>query len=117
MPLSPSVLLSAITWLRGTLLGSVGITVAIVAVAAVGLLMLRGHMPVRRGAMVVLGCFILFSAEAIADALIGRGSQPFDPAPLPPQQSYTPTTARPVPYDPYAGASVPNRQLEQPVIK
>lgn len=108
----------AVSWLRSALLGTVATTVAVLAIAAIGLLMLNGRVPARRAPAIVLGCFILFSAGTIADALVGggRGQSP-DPAPPPPQQSYTPAIARPVPYDPYAGASVPNRQPEQPIIK
>lgn len=103
-------------WVRAILLGSVGTAAAVVAVAGIGLLMLSGRMPVRRGATVVLGCFVLFSASTIADGLIGAvGPQasPAEPPPPVPAPAYTPS-APPAVYDPYAGASVPTRPTGQP---
>jgi len=41
-------LTAALAWLQGTLLGTVATTVAIIAVAAVGFLMLTGRIDVRR---------------------------------------------------------------------
>lgn len=58
-------IVSAVQWLQGTLLGTVATVVAVIAVACVGLLMLTGRIDWRRGAVVVLGCFILFGAVSI----------------------------------------------------
>jgi len=55
----------AVAWLQGTLLGTVATVAAVIAVAAVGFLMLTGRMNWRYGATVILGCFILFGAAAI----------------------------------------------------
>jgi hypothetical protein len=91
------------------MLGTVGTAVAVLATAAVGLLMLSGRLPIRRGMTVVVGCFVLFSAEAIANALV-TGADPIRPsdqvisAAAP---SYAPARQQAAPYDPYAGASVP----------
>ncbi len=58
-------IVSAVQWLQGTLLGTVATVIAIIAIACVGFLMLSGRVDWRRGAVVVLGCFILFGAVSI----------------------------------------------------
>lgn len=64
-PAGSNVILSAVTWLQGTLLGNVATALAVIAVAATGLLMLTGRIDWRRGAVVILGCFIVFGAASI----------------------------------------------------
>lgn len=64
-PEGASVIVSALTWLQGTLLGTVATVAAVIAVAVVGLLMLTGRINWRYGATVILGCFILFGAASI----------------------------------------------------
>lgn len=64
-PSGSGVLVSAVQWLEGTLLGTVATVVAVIAVASVGFLMLTGRMNWRYGATVILGCFILFGAAGI----------------------------------------------------
>lgn len=59
----------ALAWIQGTLLGTVATTVAVIAVAAVGLLMLTGRMNWRFGATVVVGLFILFGAASIVGGI------------------------------------------------
>ena len=56
---------AALTWLQGTLMGNVATTVAVMAVAMVGFMMLTGRINWRFGATVILGCFILFGAASI----------------------------------------------------
>jgi type IV secretion system protein VirB2 len=58
-------IVSAVQWLQGTLLGTIATVVAVIAVACVGLLMLSGRINWRHGAVVILGCFILFGAASI----------------------------------------------------
>ena len=58
-------ILAAIQWIQGTLLGNVATSVAVVAVAIVGFMMLTGRMNWRHGATVIIGCFVLFGAAAI----------------------------------------------------
>jgi hypothetical protein len=94
------------------LLGTAASTVAIVAVAGVGLLLLTGRVCWRRAFSVILGCFILFSARSIALAFGGViGTEPEQPivAATPSQllPSYRPSQP-PANYDPYAGAAVPS---------
>lgn len=106
---------AAVQWLQNILLGTVATTVAVICVATVGLMMLSGRVDLRRGASVVLGCFILFGASSIAAGIrsVAAGeSVPAEPvyqvepwtAPPPPPQA-----PPPVPADPYAGAAVPTR--------
>jgi type IV secretion system protein VirB2 len=64
-PAGSSVLVRAVQWLQGTLLGTVATVVAVIAVASVGFLMLTGRINWRYGATVILGCFILFGAASI----------------------------------------------------
>ena len=103
-------LLGAVDWLRGLILGSIGTTVAILAVAGIGLLMLSGRLPIRRGGTTVLGCFILFSAGTIANGLLAGSTLATndiaDPVPAP---AYEPTVPTLAPYDPYEGAAAPVR--------
>ena len=58
-------IVAALGWLQGTLMGNVATAVAVMAVAAVGFMMLTGRMNWRFGATVVIGCFILFGAASI----------------------------------------------------
>jgi len=58
-------IVAALAWLQGTLLGNVATAVAVMAVAAVGFMMLTGRMNWRFGATVIIGVFILFGAGTI----------------------------------------------------
>ena len=116
-PLGSSPLLNAVSWLEGTLLGTIATSIAVVSVAGTGMMMLSGRLPIRRGVTVVIGCFILFGASTIAAGIravagdIGdtegrpvAAAQPAMPS------NATPTRPSPPPgYDPYAGAAVPTR--------
>lgn len=64
-PAGSNVILNAVGWLQGTLLGNVATALAVIAVGATGLMMLTGRIDWRRGATVILGCFIVFGAAAI----------------------------------------------------
>lgn len=64
-PAGSGVVVSAVNWLQGTLLGTVATVAAVIAVASVGFLMLTGRINWRYGATVILGCFILFGAASI----------------------------------------------------
>jgi type IV secretion system protein VirB2 len=64
-PQGSGVLVSAVSWLQGTLLGTVATVVAVIAVASVGFMMLTGRINWRYGVTVILGCFILFGASSI----------------------------------------------------
>lgn len=62
-------IVAALSWLQGTLMGSVATAVAVMAVAAVGFMMLAGRLNWRLGATVIVGCFILFGAGAIVSGI------------------------------------------------
>jgi type IV secretion system protein VirB2 len=64
-PQGSGVLVSAVNWLSGTLLGTIATVVAVIAVAAVGFMMLTGRINWRYGVTVILGCFVLFGASSI----------------------------------------------------
>jgi type IV secretory pathway VirB2 component (pilin) len=112
-PPGSSVIVAAVSWLEGTVLGTVATTIAIIAIASIGLMMLSGRINLRYGATVILGSFILFGASSIVAGIqsIGGGGAPADtfvysPPPPPPPSLPPPPPANP---DPYAGASVPAR--------
>ncbi len=67
-------LIQALLWMQGTLLGNVATAVAVMAVAAVGFMMLTGRMNWRYGAVVILGCFILFGAASIVGGIQSAAS-------------------------------------------
>ncbi len=112
-PDGSGVLVAAANWVRALVTGTPATIVATLAVAAVGLLMLQGRLPLRRGLTVVLGCFVIFGAGAIADGLlrIRDDSVSGDFLAQAPPSVPPPVTvpAQPQVYDPYAGASVPVR--------
>jgi type IV secretion system protein VirB2 len=58
-------IVAALAWLQGTLLGNVATAIAVMAVAAIGFMMLTGRMNWRFGATVIIGVFILFGASTI----------------------------------------------------
>ena len=68
-PAGSSPILGAVNWLQGTLLGNVATALAVIAVGATGLMMLTGRIDWRRGATVILGCFIVFGAAAIVGGI------------------------------------------------
>lgn len=101
-------------WLEGVLFGSLAVSIAVIAIAWVGFLLLSGRIDIRRGMIVVAGCFILFGAQGVANGLLGlareRESQSLPIAPV--TQMVAPAIVQPSPSavtDPYAGASVPQR--------
>ncbi len=59
----------AVDWLQGTLLGNVATAVAVIAVAAVGFMMMSGRVNWKYGATVVMGLFILFGAASIVGGI------------------------------------------------
>lgn len=115
-PPAASPVADSLAWIQGAALGSVATTVAVIAVATIGLLMLSGRLELRRGITVVIGCFVLFGAAGVAAALTGLtgadAQRRPSTAPGPGQLSSQLERAAPPPdaYDPYAGASVPDRR-------
>ena len=106
-------LTDAVQWIETMMLGSIATSIGILAIAFLGLLLLSGRLPSKRGATVVIGCFILFSATTIADGLLATldDRPPSEPiAAAIPEPAYLPATARPMPRDPNAAASVPDQR-------
>jgi type IV secretory pathway VirB2 component (pilin) len=68
-PEGSSPILGAIAWIQETLLGQVATAVAVIAVAAVGFMMLTGRMNWKYGATVIIGIFILFGASTIVGGI------------------------------------------------
>jgi type IV secretion system protein VirB2 len=64
-PAGSGAISGALYWIEGTLMGTVATVAAVIAIAAVGFMMLTGRMNWRYGATVILGCFILFGAASI----------------------------------------------------
>ena len=67
-------IVAALGWLQGTLLGNVATAVAVMAVAAVGFMMLTGRLNWRFGATVIIGVFILFGASSIVAGIQGAAA-------------------------------------------
>jgi type IV secretory pathway VirB2 component (pilin) len=115
-PAGSDTLVMAVQWVQGVMTGSVATVVAVIAVAMTGAMMLNGRIDWRRGATVIIGCFIIFGAPAIAAGLAGVMTG--DVGPVPPAVPFTPILSAPAPaparpaappagYDPYAGAAMP----------
>ena len=68
-PAGSGPIIGAVSWLQGTLLGNVATAIAVIAVAAVGFMMLTGRINWKYGATVVLGLFILFGAASIVGGI------------------------------------------------
>jgi type IV secretory pathway VirB2 component (pilin) len=110
-----SALVGAAQWLEGLVQGQAATAIAVIAVAATGMLMLNGRMPLRRGLTVGLGCFLLFGASTIARGIVMSAtsvagiemhpSHQLESIPDPPLNLRPPPAPPPVD-DPYAGASV-----------
>ena len=99
----------ALGWIEGTLLGQAAVSLCVIAVAIVGLTMLTGRLPLRKGLRVVLGCFVLLSAGAIVRGISGAWSENNVAAPAvnsEPLLLYQREPLLPATFDPYAGASL-----------
>jgi type IV secretory pathway VirB2 component (pilin) len=113
-PPEMSVIVPAARWVEAMLTGNLATTIAIIGVAAIGFSMLAGRIDVRKGGRVLLGCFILFGAATLAAGLQRAAQSPAAEvtisAPVPPPIFAQPKqTDAANPYDPYAGASVPQQ--------
>ncbi|AMG72879.1 TrbC/VirB2 family protein [Sphingopyxis granuli] len=99
----------SLSWIQDATLGAVATTIAVIAVAAIGFLMLSGRLDLRRAVTVAVGCFLLFGAGRIAVGLTGLAGAAPPPMAVPDTTSLPQGQLSPPPtvYDPYAGASVP----------
>ena len=83
-PSEANALVSAVSWIQNILLGPFATAIAVIAVALIGFMMLTGRLNIRRGAYVILGCFIVFGAPVIVSGfgnapLLARPSLVFPP--------------------------------------
>lgn len=62
---------SALVWMQSILLGPIATTLAVMAVAGVGFMMLTGRMNWRYGATVIIGVFIIFGAPRLVATIQG----------------------------------------------
>lgn len=116
-PLGANSLVAAIGWLQDTVLGTIALSVATVAVAWIGLMMLTGRVDIRRGLTVITGCFVLFGASGLVKgiqmAVRAGGAVGVEAGDVPPPPVFPVAlpieSSRPTSSDPYAGAAVPVR--------
>lgn len=109
VPAGQSVLGAVADWITGLLSGSLATSLCVIAVAALGFLLLSGQLAIRRGGQVIAGCFLLLGASTFALALRGLGDDlaGSDSAPVPLViERPVPPPLPPATYDPYAGASL-----------
>jgi len=64
-------LTGSVDWLTGTLTGDLAAAISVLAIAFVGFSMLTGHIAIRRGLQVIVGCFVLLGAPVIAAGMLG----------------------------------------------
>lgn len=97
-------------WIERVILGDIALGVCVIAVAVIGALMLTGRLPLREGARIVVGCFVLLGAPVIAAGFVdGGGELNVASTPLPPVTVPIESTRPDLPpanFDPYAGASL-----------
>lgn len=110
-PPPASAIAAATDWVGNLLFGPFATTIAVIAIACVGLAMLSGRIELRRGASVVFGCFLLFGAKGIADGLIARSGNEVSPpvaamSPPPVYAGAVQQNGSTNAFDPYAGAAV-----------
>lgn len=102
---------AAANWLSALASGSLATSLALFAIAGLGLAMLQGRLSLRDGMRIVIGCFILFAAPIIAKDLLGlahwQAGPTFAAAEALPRPPIALPNLPPPNRDPYAGASVP----------
>lgn len=115
-PTGSNAIVAAVDWLQGGVLGTIATTVAIIAVASVGYGMLTGRTNWRRGASVIVGCFIVFGVSSIVAGIRSTTEPAALYAPLQTAQTSTSIVIPRLPpqppsldSDPYSGATVPTR--------
>ncbi len=96
-------------WIEGVMLGEIALGLCVIAVAFIGALMLTGRLPLREGARIVVGCFVLLGAPVIAAGFVegGRRAAVSSAPPRVAAQIENLRTGLPsANLDPYAGASL-----------
>lgn len=66
---SQSPITDALLWMQGLLLGPIATSLAVMAVAGVGFMMLTGRMNWRYGGTVIIGVFIIFGAPRLVNSI------------------------------------------------
>ncbi len=64
---------NALQWMQSILLGPIATSLAVMAVAGVGFMMLTGRMNWRYGGTVIVGVFIIFGAPRLVAGISGFG--------------------------------------------
>lgn len=96
-------------WMEGMMLGEVALGLCVIAVAFIGALLITGRLPLREGARVAVGCFVLLGAPVIASGLLAVGSFAALGSMASISVNYQETARPDLPkanYNPYAQASV-----------
>ncbi|QDH34043.1 TrbC/VirB2 family protein [Porphyrobacter sp. YT40] len=96
-------------WIESVMLGEIALGVCIIAVAFIGALMLTGRLPLREGAQIVVGCFVLLGAPVIAAGMLEFAISPFNAQLTVLHPNVRSTLRQELPeasYNPYAQASV-----------
>ncbi len=110
-------ILAAAAWVSHLLTGQTALILATVAIAVLGLTVMAGRLPIRRGIEVVIGIFLIFGAPIVAAGLSGTNPTEAD---VPPAASSAPSVNAAPPtaavYDPYAGASVPQNRASPDIL-
>lgn len=98
----------AALWVDGVMTGSLALGLATLGVAGIGFAMLSGRFQIRRGIAVIVGCFLILGAPAMARGIMGM-TGPSVAVPVaaiePPPRPVEAKKVRTVD-DPYAGASL-----------
>lgn len=107
-------------WIEGVMLGEIALGVCVIAVALIGALMLTGRLPLREGARVVIGCFVLLGAPVIAvgftTELRIRLSQPQSTSVDQKPEGKALRDLPPATYDPYSGATLETKREDENTI-
>ncbi|MDF0544554.1 TrbC/VirB2 family protein [Sphingobium sp. H39-3-25] len=103
-------IVEAVQWSERLLLGAVGTSVMIMAVAILGLFALSGRIDRSFAVRVLLGCFIIIGAPMIAAGMMTTAASGSGQVNAPNQEvEISPPPPRPPErFDPYGGASVPS---------
>lgn len=110
---SQSAFEAAVQWVNFVLTGPLSTMFGVIAVALVGFAMLGGRFEGRRTIHLIVGSFILFGSSALARGLMDltdAGSGPavvYRSVDIPQPELPPKASGATNPFDPYAGASVP----------
>lgn len=104
-----SSLSEASTWLETVLAGPLVIAICSIAIAVMGVSMFAGRFGLRRGVIVIFGCFVVLGASTIANALVNlptTSAAIAEASTPPPPRLELPSKNDRKADDPYAGASL-----------